>query len=509
MVPRTLAGASPSRKTGEGARPTTERPGLGGAPPSTAAGTYPPPDRGVPLSLSLEPCAAPMPRAGAESPAEPRSALAPERTPARRRSPFLALPRPAAAPAPAGDSERSERSRVVDERPLDKNTSNVSGPGAQSPRVAQRSGGDPALSPSPSRSDNRRRRYDLREALRGVTTLGRVGKCGRCRIRGAVVIRAGIGGAHFSGIAACGSVWCCPVCAAKIAARRCGELTGALTRHIDAGGGGEFLTLTLPHDAGDALSRTRAVASGGWRKVIAGRAWRDLAAGLGIVGTIRALEVTHGAANGWHPHLHVLILAERPLSEAERARLQAHCFARWCAHVTRSGFRAPEPYLCPIERVRGAEAGMYATKFGAALELTHDGQKYGRGGRRAPFQILSYFCATVDAADLELWQEWERGSRGAKQLTWSHGLKARLAVTERTDEEIASEDVGGEDVAVIAGAVWDVIARIPGAPVRLLEAAESGGAAEVLAVLEAIGPPGAAAKVETDRRGRWGYGDAA
>ena len=200
MVPRTLAGASPSRKTGEGARPTTERPGLGGAPPSTAAGTYPPPDRGVPLSLSLEPCAAPMPRAGAESPAEPRSALAPERTPARRRSPFLALPRPAAAPAPAGDSERSERSRVVDERPLDKNTSNVSGPGAQSPRVAQRSGGDPALSPSPSRSDNRRRRYDLREALRGVTTLGRVGKCGRCRIRGAVVIRAGIGGAHFTPI---------------------------------------------------------------------------------------------------------------------------------------------------------------------------------------------------------------------------------------------------------------------------------------------------------------------
>jgi len=44
-----------------------------------------------------------------------------------------------------------------------------------------------------------------------------------------------------------------------------------------------------------------------WRRTTTGRAGKDFRKLLGIKGTIRALEVTHGQ-NGFHPHLHVLLL---------------------------------------------------------------------------------------------------------------------------------------------------------------------------------------------------------
>lgn len=34
----------------------------------------------------------------------------------------------------------------------------------------------------------------------------------------------------------------------------------------------------------------------------------------GIVGNIRAIEITDGLAHGWHPHVHVLCFHDEPLS---------------------------------------------------------------------------------------------------------------------------------------------------------------------------------------------------
>lgn len=346
---------------------------------------------------------------------------------------------------------------------------------------------------SVSASARRELRYELREGLRTLTHEARVAGCGRTRIAGHVEVRRSVNGAHFAGLLTCGRVWLCPVCAAKIAARRAGELQELLTRHLGAHGGAEFLTLTLPHTAGDALDPMRRTVGGGLRAIMRGRAWVELRAELGIAGHVRVLELAHGAANGWHAHAHVLVLADRPLSVEERERLRAFVFARWSAHVQRAGYGVPLPELCPLEPVSSAGVGMYVTKLGAALELTHGMSKQGRNGSRSPWQVLAGALRSVgdadgvvdEGADLErerdraLWGEYERGMRGARQLEWSRGLKARYGIGERTDDELAAEDVGGELVAHVPGALWDAyrrrVVRMGGTPARLLDAAERHG----------------------------------
>ena len=50
-----------------------------------------------------------------------------------------------------------------------------------------------------------------------------------------------------------------------------------------------------------------------------------------------------------------------------------------------------------------------------------------------------------------------------------------LAITERIDEEIAAEEIGGEGLAVIHGDDWRHIVRVPGLPSLILDQVERGG----------------------------------
>jgi hypothetical protein len=77
--------------------------------------------------------------------------------------------------------------------------------------------------------------------------------------------------------------------------------------HKAKGGEVLLLTLTNKHDRRDDLGalldgQARALKRF-MRGTKAAKAWFDR---LGSIGTIRAMEVTHGDANGWHPHYHVL-----------------------------------------------------------------------------------------------------------------------------------------------------------------------------------------------------------
>jgi hypothetical protein len=279
-------------------------------------------------------------------------------------------------------------------------------------------------------------------------------------------------------------------------------------------GGAEFLTLTLPHDQGDKLGPLLGAVADGFRAVLGGRAWagdpkrgeRGERGRFGVIGTIRALETTHGP-NGWHPHLHVLLLTAHPLSPADRAELLASTFGRWAAAAERAGYRRPLPGLCTMEPVRSpADVAAYVNKFvlvpesGGApdklrrvgMEMARHDLKQGRTSasrgelHRTPFQILHDFASSGDCADLALWHTWERDSSGHKALTWSRGLKRLLGVAERTDEEIASEEIGGVDVCALGAEEWQAVTRTRGAPARVLELAETGGAAAVLAYVAGV-----------------------
>ncbi|WP_157647664.1 hypothetical protein [Actinomycetospora chiangmaiensis] len=55
----------------------------------------------------------------------------------------------------------------------------------------------------------------------------------------------------------CGSVWSCPVCAAKIATRRADDLAAVMRTVNDLGGSAFLLTLTMRHTRGDRLELSR------------------------------------------------------------------------------------------------------------------------------------------------------------------------------------------------------------------------------------------------------------
>lgn len=113
--------------------------------------------------------------------------------------------------------------------------------------------------------------------------------------------------AHMSGVQSCGSIWACPVCAAKVRERRASEIPRAALAHMTAGGSVYMATLTARHRIGHRLAPLLSTVIGGFRqKLISGRAWITERQALGVVGTIRSTEVTYGG-NGWHPHLHVLV----------------------------------------------------------------------------------------------------------------------------------------------------------------------------------------------------------
>src|SRR5690606_3306120 len=73
-------------------------------------------------------------------------------------------------------------------------------------------------------------------------------------------------------------------------------------------------------------------------------------------------------------------------------------------------------------------------------------------GSRMPFEVAQGAAAGL-ADDVPLWHEYEYAAHGIRAMYWSNGLRALLAdlvdLDDRSDEEIAAEDVGGEGLALI------------------------------------------------------------
>lgn len=353
------------------------------------------------------------------------------------------------------------------------------------------------------RVSRRHVRHAQREILWRESALERVRKCGRTPVGGTghILIRSNAGVAHYAGLATCGSIWACPVCSAKIRSTRATQISTATASWDQLGNSVYMATFTAPHDLGMRLGPLMSAIADGFRTVISGRAWTKLRKRLGIVGTIRAMEVTHGK-NGWHPHLHVLIYIEGQADAADLADLTLYLRDRWARFITGAGYRVPhEHHGVDVQRCASAyDAGVYIAKTqdGRAVgnEIARGDLKQGRQGGRTPFEILDDFRWTGDADDLALWHEYERVTKGRQAITWSKGLKALLSVDDRKDEEIAAEEVGGADLAVIQADRWRAIVQVPGLAALLLDRAETGGLQSVnwLLARRGIGPaapPGA------------------
>lgn len=292
----------------------------------------------------------------------------------------------------------------------------------------------------------------------------------RCRWRVASVVGvhapAGEHGAHFSGLERCGSIWSCPVCASVIRAERAREIAAALESAHRLGHGIAFVTLTLRHTAEDALADNLDALLEAWRKVTSWQAWKKLAKRLGHLGTIRAVEVTLGF-NGWHPHAHLALIFDRPLSELERAQLESELAAIWVRAVEKVGVGLPSlehgvnvqladgdgvqiaGYLAKVQETVGRQ------RLGIAKELARGDLKRGRAGSATPFELLD--DETGNKRTRALWAEYVAATKGRRAFGWSRGLREYLLPDddELTDEEVLDDAESGDLVGLVDAESWD------------------------------------------------------
>lgn len=298
-------------------------------------------------------------------------------------------------------------------------------------------------------------------------------------------VRANGAAVGYAGLASCGSPWACPVCNAKIQGVRRLEVETAITIVQGQGGAGAFGAYTVQHHALSPLDPLWRALSTCWEGVARDGTVRRLRERLGLLGTIRAAEVTDGA-NGWHPHLHPVHLFAGPVTDGQVAALHAVQERAWIAAAERLGLRAPASSAQHLHRLSGDAGqamGEYFAKstYGptaAAWEVTSTQTKSSTraSGSRTPWELLHAVRVDGDADALDRWGLWEAGSKGKRALTWSKGLRARLGLDdqEASDEDIAAAEVGSADDTGFTITDWGPVRANPRLGGELLTAIDAG-----------------------------------
>lgn len=266
---------------------------------------------------------------------------------------------------------------------------------------------------------------------------------------------------HVGGVQRCSSPWACLVCAPTIGERRAVEIDQAVTAWRSMGGEVYFVTATMRHTA--ALSLTNGLDRLQW-------AWsRTVRQGLNphawYGGQIRAVEVTYGEANGWHPHVHAAVFIEPGWDAAEWAYHELVALGRtWDESLRLVGGRA---VVTPIRdrrtgrlvkpgwdvaRVTDASSiAKYLSKveggWGIGLELARLDLKSGDGA--SPAELVRAAVLEGDRQAEALYLEYEKATTGRRRIVASPGLLDRCGVKELTDEEAAEAQLEEAPAALV------------------------------------------------------------
>lgn len=295
----------------------------------------------------------------------------------------------------------------------------------------------------------------------------------------------------FSNLQWCGSVWNCPCCAAKITEHRRKEIESALNVHSAAGGMTLMVTLTHSHSRADDLGRLLLGERDAHSKMTAHRSFKELMAKIGRIGAIRAREMTYGDSHGWHPHTHDVWLIAKPIGMFALEALQREVFGLWATACARAGLPVPtakygvkiDIAFSPAEYL--AKFG-HDTKWGTGRELTKSQSKRGTEDRWTPFDLLRE-TTLGEAKSKRLFRDYAKATHGARQITWSRGLKDMMLIKELTDEELVDTKERHAPVAHITTKDWGLIIANEQRAATLF-AAREGGQHAVNALIDGLRP---------------------
>ena len=151
-------------------------------------------------------------------------------------------------------------------------------------------------------------RWELLRIARDLLGKGStVGRCNRVPVGLVNVQVSGEGSARFTGLHTCKSAWACPVCSTRKATARSKAIKRLFYefrgyKHV-------MITYTVQHKKTDRLSDLIEVLYDSLRNARIGRyhqQFKEMA-----VGYVRSTEIMYGRSNGWHPHIHELVILRR------------------------------------------------------------------------------------------------------------------------------------------------------------------------------------------------------
>lgn len=254
--------------------------------------------------------------------------------------------------------------------------------------------------------------------------------------------------AFYNGLMVCGSLWHCPICAAKISEKRRLELKQAFEYYETVEKGHiAFLTLTFKHVRSDSLKDILDKFTLASRKLKSGRAYQDIKNDMGIDGTIKGLEVTYSDANGFHPHSHEVIFYK---NKCDLRKIKNRLWGLWINALNKFGLTAIKKRGITLQT--GSDANDYMSKFGQGhwtldREMTKAHIKKGKDkDSLTPFDFLKFYLDTDKIRYLKLFQEYAKVFKGKRQLVWSRGLKQKLLIVDKSDEQLATEKLEDADL---------------------------------------------------------------
>lgn len=322
--------------------------------------------------------------------------------------------------------------------------------------------------------------------------LGRVARCGRHALaQGVVAIRCGRWGHYASGLIRCGSIWVCPVCSPAIRWRREQLLSTALERLRAKHGTVERLvTLTVPHGARDELATLLTGLAQAWHRLVSGRNWAEGSPAHGIVGWLRAVDITVSAAAGWHPHLHVLLVLDADRRTADE-ELAGWLTERWISSCRGAGLRVPSRLHGVDVRDVGRSSPGYLLRI--VTETVRSDIKVGRGiGSYGPLQLLDLAGTPSEAWAAECFRTYEKAVHGRHAMASSQSLRPWILSAQPgecaagADEQATRTEDTDPVVAQIAANAWRVLYRSPVGVSNLLALLDAGRPLQALTFLDEI-----------------------
>lgn len=320
--------------------------------------------------------------------------------------------------------------------------------------------------------------------LENYNSLPRVVKCHSVRIKPTVDVKKNVDHdrAFYSGLAVCGSVWDCPVCSARILEKRREEIARGVNWAYDTGRKAVMVTLTTPHYSFQTCEDLLGRFSKALTYLKTGKVWDKYKKSVDWQGSIRGLETLYGV-NGWHNHTHEIWIVSKNVDAND---LKAKVLDRWYKACDKLGL-IPEgkkkAFMShSVDVIDNASASDYLAKhddkknlsWGVDKELTKPLSKASKELLH-PFQ-LAYLSSLGWSKFGDLFAEYSKAFKGKSSVFWSRGLKEKIGLLEKDDEELAKQETEKIDVLIsFEHFAWSVI-KNEKARTLILDIAETLGA---------------------------------